>query len=160
MDLSDLLYFYMGGNYNVLRLGSVVHSMGSLDYIPPIRYPQELLQAGPDEVAGLLKAIAQESPYENLVVDVGSSGRLALPVLELCSVVYMPVKEDSISRAKLEEFDGYLEESGSREIKRRIQRLKLPNMGAVGRREPYFEQLLWGDLGDYARQLLRGGVRQ
>ena len=160
MDLSDLLYFYMGGNYNVLRLGSVVHSMGSLDYIPPIRYPQELSQAGPDEIAGLLRAIAQESPYENVVVDVGSAGRAALPVLELCSVIYMPGKEDRISRAKLEEFDGYLEESGNREIKRRIQKMKLPNLGAAGRREPYFEQLLWGDLGDYVRQLLRGGIKQ
>lgn len=157
MDLSDLLYFYMGGSYNLLRLGSVVHSMGPLEYVPPIRYPQELSQAGPEEVAGLLRAIAEESPYENIVVDAGNSGRTALPVLDLCSVIYMPVKEDPISRAKMEEFDRYLEEAGNKALQERIQRLKLPYQGAMGRREPYFEQLLWSDLGDYVRRLLKRG---
>lgn len=58
-DLSDLLYFYNGGSYNSLRLSSVVHTMGELDYIPPVRYPEDLDQAGEEAIAGLIRAIAR-----------------------------------------------------------------------------------------------------
>ena len=68
----------------------------------------------------------------------------------------MPVKEDGISSAKLEEFEEYLERSGNLELKERIRRIKLPYHSSLGRRESYMEQLLWGELGDYTRQLLKG----
>ena len=38
----------------------------------------------------------------------------------------------------------------------RIRKLKLPYHSTFGKRESYMEQLLWGELGDYVRQLLRG----
>lgn len=159
-DLSDLLYFYCGGNYNLLRLNTVVHTMDSLDYIPPVRYPEDLEQAGAEKLAGLIKTIAEESTYDTVVVDVGSCKRTAVEVMKLCQVVYMPVKEDSVSLAKLEEFERYLERSGSDMLKEKIRKLKLPYHSCFGRKENYLEQLLWGELGDYTRQLLRGERRR
>lgn len=156
--LSDLLYFYNGGTYNMLRLNSVVHAMDSLDYVPPVRYPEDLTQAGAGQLAGLLQTVAENSPYEVLVVDAGNFKKEILQVLALCEVIYMPVKEDSISLAKLEEFDRYLEQSGNGAVRERIRRLKLPYHSCFGRKENYLEQLLWGELGDYTRQLLRGGA--
>lgn len=158
--LSDLLYFYCGGSFHPLRLSSAVYAMEGLDYIPPVRYPEDLEQAGPEQIGGLLKAIAAESAYETLVVDVGSCKRTAVEVLKLSSLVYMPVKEDSVSRAKLEEFDRYLERSGNGFLQEKIRRLKLPYHSCFGRQENYLDQLLWGELGDYTRQLLRCGVRR
>lgn len=158
--LSDLLYFYCGGNYNLLRLNSVVYTLESLDYIPPVRYPEDLEQAGAERIAGLLQAIAEESAYETLVVDVGSCKRTAVELLKLCMAVYMPVKEDSVSLAKLEEFEHYLERSGNGMLKEKIRRLKLPYHSCFGRKENYLEQLLWGELGDYTRQLLHGELRR
>lgn len=152
---SDLLYFYCSGNYSSLRLSSVIHGMDGLDYIPPVRYPEDLEQAGAEQVAGLLQTIARESTYEMLVVDVGSLKRTALEVLKLCDIIYQPVKEDGVSQAKLEEFERYLEQSGNQELKERIQRLKLPYHSSFGRKENYLEQLLWGELGDYTRKLLK-----
>ena len=67
------------------------------------------------------------------------------------------MKEDSLSLAKLEEFDQYLELSGNGELQERIYRLKLPYHSCFGRKENYLEQLVWGELGDYTRKLLRGG---
>lgn len=162
-DLSDLLYFYCSGTYHLLRLNAVVHSMDGLDYIPPVRYPEDLEQAGADKLAGLLKAIAAESNYECILVDMGSCRRAAAEIMELCQIVYMPIKEDSVSIAKLEEFDHYLERSGKEGLKEKIRRLKLPYHSSFGRKENYLEQLLWGELGDYTRKLLyeeaKGGRR-
>ena len=135
-DLSDLLYFYNGGSYNSLRLSSVVHTMGELDYIPPVRYPEDLDQAGEEAIAGLIRAIAGESAYDTLVVD-------------------MPIREDPVSLAKLKELEQYFSQTGNGMLRERIKRLKLPYHGSFGRGD-YIDQLLWGELGDYVRQLLRG----
>lgn len=158
-DLSDLLYFYSQGSYNLLRLNSVIHSIDALDYVPPVRYPEDLAQTDTGQIAGLIEKISGESGYDNIILDIGSYGRFALGLMQLCSVVYMPVKEDSVSLAKLEEFEHYLEVSGNSAVKDRIKKLKLPYHSSFGRRENYLEQLLWGELGDYVRQLLRGGKR-
>lgn len=158
-DLSDLMYYYNQGTYNVLRLNSVLHSMGELDYIPPARYPEDLAQMGAEQMAGLIRRIAEESTYETVILDMGNYGRKVFPLLHACTVVYMPVKEDSVSMAKLEEFYQHMDSSGNGELKEKIKKLKLPYHSSFGRRENYLEQLLWGELGDYVRQLLKGGPR-
>lgn len=158
-DLSDLMYYYSQGTLNSLRLNSVVHSIGGLDYIPPARYPEDLAQMKAEQMAGLLLKAAGESAYETVIVDVGNYGRNVIPLLKICEAVYMPVKDDSVSLAKLEEFFEYLEHSGNMEIKERLHKLKLPYHSSFGRRDNYLEQLLWGELGDYVRQLLKGGIK-
>lgn len=156
-DLSDLLYFYSHGNYNLLRLNSVVHSIENLDYIPPVRYPEDLAQTEPEQLTGLIEKIAGEGGYENLILDIGSYGKFALSLMRLCSVIFMPVKEDSVSLAKLEAFQSYLDVSGNLGLSEKIKKLKLPYHSSFGRKDNYLEHLLWGELGDYVRQLLRGG---
>lgn len=154
-DLSDLLYFYSGGTYNPLRLKGVVHTFGELDYIPPVRYPEDLDQAGEEAIAGLIRTIAGEDAYGTILVDIGNSRRTAVSVMKLCQVIYMPVKEDAVSQAKLEEFEHYLDQTGNRGLKDRLKRLKLPYHASFGAGGNYLDQLLWGELGDYTRQLLR-----
>ena len=46
--------------------------------------------------------------------------------------------------------------AGQEKVLDRIRKLKLPYHSTFGKRESYMEQLLWGELGDYVRQLLRG----
>lgn len=156
MGLSDVLYLYKQGAYNWMRLKSMVYNWGNMDYIPPVRYAEDLSQVSPDEMAMLIDRISRESGYDKVVVDVGQMGRGALPVLSVCDVVYMPIREDMVSAAKLEEFDEYLEEADDGSVRDRIQRLRLPSPARIGRREGYLEQLLYGEMGDYVRQLLKG----
>ena len=108
-------------------------------------------------MAHLIDRIAREGGYKKIVVDVGQMGRGALSLLSICDAVYMPVKDDLVSMAKLEEFEEYLGEADQTDVKGRIQRLKLPENSTVLRGENYMEQLLWGELGDYVRRLLNGG---
>ena len=156
MGLSDVLYLYKQGAYNWMRLKSMVYNWGNMDYIPPVRYAEDLSQVSPDEMAMLIDRISRESGYDKVVVDVGQMGRGALPVLSVCDVVYMPIREDMVSAAKLEEFDEYLEEADDGSVRDRIQRLRRPSPARIGRREWYLEQLLYGELGVYVRQLLKG----
>ena len=116
---------------------------------------EALEQAGEEAIAGLIRAIAGESAYDTLVVDIGSGRRTALSVMKLCRVIYMPIREDPVSLAKLKELEQYFSQTGNGMLRERIKRLKLPYHGSFGRGD-YIDQLLWGELGDYVRQLLRG----
>lgn len=155
-NLSDILYYYRQGSYNWMRFSSCVYTWGGLDYIAPVRYPEDLLQIGPEDTARLLERIAGESGYEVMVIDIGQAGKHSISILDICQVIFMPVKEDCISVAKLEEFDQYLEISGKSCLQDKIKRLKLPYHISFGKKESYMEQLVWGELGDYVRHLLKG----
>lgn len=155
-DLSDLLYLYRQGEYHWLKLKSMIYSWEKLDYIPPVRYGEDLNQAQPRDIAMLTDRIARECGYQRVIVDVGQMGREAVPLLEICDVVYMPVRGDFVSRAKTEEFEEYLEEAGEGEIRERIHKLKLPYGSAFDKQGNYLEQLMWGKLGDYVRQMVNG----
>ena len=91
------------------------------------------------------------------LLEIGKQKSLAVRCVSETDAVYMPVKDDLVSMAKLEEFEEYLGEADQTDVKGRIQRLKLPENSTVLRGENYMEQLLWGELGDYVRRLLNGG---
>lgn len=155
-DLADVLYFYKQGNVGMLKLQSVIHHLGQMDYIPPVRYPEDLDQIEAEEMAEMLDQIAKEGGYERLILDVGNYGRQAEKLLEVCDVIYMPVREDGMSVSKLQEMEAYLKHSGHQQILEKTVRLKLPFHSNFGRKENYVEQLLWGELGDYVRQIIKG----
>ena len=154
-DLSDVIYLYRQQACSWLRLKAAVYSWGDLDYIPPVRYGEDLNQADPEEMARLIRMLAADSGYEKILVDVGQMGKGALPILRICDAIYMPVRDDYISMAKVEEFETYLKAAGGDRVLERIRKLRLPHQGLQVRRENYMEQLLWGELGDYVRRLLR-----
>lgn len=151
--LADLVDCFRHGSYNHLRLGSMVYNWGGLDYVPPVAYLEDLADIQGMELAGLISRIAGEGIYSAIVVDFGHFYDDVEQLLNLCSVIYVPTKEDVVSAARLEEWKAYLEVSGRMELWDRVRMLKLPNSAAQVRRENYLEQLLWGELGDFARQL-------
>ncbi len=155
-DFSDVIYYFSQGGCNWARLKSLVYSWDNLDYILPVRYPEDLCQISSEDMARLLDQLAGEGIYEVIVVDLGQFGKKAVDVLEVCSGIYMPVKQDWVSAAKVQEFEEYMLASGHGGLMERIQKLKLPYHSSFGGQKNYLEQLLWGELGDYVRQLLKG----
>ena len=133
-DLSDVFYLYRQGDFNWLKLKSLILSHGNVDYIPPAAYGEDLDQAQPEEIAGLLKQIGTESGYERIVVDMGHMGKGALELFAACDVVYMPVLDDPVSTAKLEDFETYLKEAGHKGMEEKIQKLHLPEIKTALRR--------------------------
>lgn len=156
-DLSDALYFFRQGEFDVMRLRSMVYTLNHMDYVQPVQYPEDLEQVGGEDAALLLEKLAAECGYDHVVVDVSRNFRNLSPILEECDVIYMPVREDAASAARLEEFEHYLQVTGRENLRKKLCRLRLPRMSNLFRRETYLEQLLWGELGDFVRQLLSGG---
>ena len=68
----------------------------------------------------------------------------------------MPVKEDMISQAKLKEFEKYVDRFGNKGLKEKFHKIHVPLMTGTKRMEHFPQELLWGDMGDFVRGLLKG----
>lgn len=154
--LSDLLYYFKHYILDRIKLSSVTYSIGELDYIPPVRYPEDLCETNARELVRLLRHVSGIGNYQTMVVDLGVMGKLAADILSACDAVYMPTLEDAVSQAKIGEFEHYLELSGRDALKEKLQKLALPPLTILPGGGSWTEQLLWGELGDYTRTLLRG----
>lgn len=153
-SLSDLLYYYRQGEYNQLKLGSALYNWGGLDYVPPAAYAEDLAEIQGEELAGMVKAIARDGIYEVILVDIGNLGRDAGALLEISETIYVPIKDDCVSMAKIEMWKAYLEKSGKGNLLERVCKLRLPMPKGNMQPENYLEQLLWGEMGKYARNLI------
>ncbi|MBQ8184485.1 MAG: hypothetical protein IJ036_01720 [Lachnospiraceae bacterium] len=126
-NLGDLLYFLKKGKQGFLyKLKSVTESLGRLDYIVPVRSPEDLLSVMEEEWEELLERLISEGEYECLVLDFSDCIQGLPALLEKCSRVYMPVREDGISRAKLKQFEDVLEMRGFERLRDSIRKVKLP----------------------------------
>lgn len=155
-DMSDLLYYYKQGRFHALRLNPIVYYLGDMAWIPPLRYPDDYSQVTAAEMADFLMQILNVSVYETIVLDIGNFDRQVLPILEICQVVYMPVKEDMISQAKVKEFEAYIERFGNKGLKEKFHKIHVPMLTGTRRMEHFPQELLWGDMGDFVRGLLKG----
>lgn len=152
-DLSDLLYYSSSGGYSSSRLAAIVHTMNGLDYVPPVHFPEDLDFSRADALPGLIRKIAAESAYRNIVIDVGKTRKMTVPILECCNVIFMPERRDAVSQAKIAEFDRYLAESGNRQVAEKIRKITIPRVKCSGG-QGYFDYLLWNGMGKFARGLL------
>lgn len=154
--LSDLLYYRRLGEYSRVKLETVLYSWGELDYVPPAAYAEDMADVNGEELAGLTEEIAEDGRYRSIVLDVGSLGRHAEPLLELCETVYTPVREDCVSAAKLEEWRQYLLRSGRGKLLDKVQTLRLPAPRGIMQPETWLERLVWGPMGEFVHRLLSG----
>lgn len=158
--LSDILYYFRLGEYSRLRLGSVIYSWNDLDYVPPVAYAEDLKDVTGEELAKLVAAIARDGGYDTILLDLGHFGKGMEPLLELCRIIYMPVLGDGMSAAKVEEWKAYLEVSGRAHLWEKAEPLELPVLRMSVSVERYLEELLWGEMGDYVRNLVRGKTQE
>ena len=125
-------------------------------WIPPIRIPQDYAQLTAQEMADLMERILREGNYTTLVLDIGDYGRDTLPLLEKCQVVYAPIREKPFSSEKMSDVEEYLETTGNNAVAEKIQKIHVPMVTGGRRMEHFPQELLWGDMGDFVRSLLKG----
>lgn len=155
-DLADLLYFARLGSGNlVYRLGSLIHRLGNLDYIPPAFCPEDLRSIRPPEWGQLVRDLAEYSAYDVIILDIGPAVCGVLDILRLCTRIFMPVREDCVSAAKINQYEKNLKQQNALEVLDKTRKLKLPFRGSLGTGKSHAEQLIWGELGDYVRRIVR-----
>ncbi|MGN0298169.1 MAG: hypothetical protein ACI4C1_03115 [Lachnospiraceae bacterium] len=153
-DLSDAVFYQQQGSLEN-KLTSIVCTVGQMDYIPPVRCSEDLWSMDRNIFLECLHTLMDAGCYDTIVFDMGEGfGRPEL-LLPLCHLIYMPIKEDPVSMCRMEEFEETMRSKGYEVVLEKIQKIILPYYHCFDQKQLYVEQLLWGELGDYVRNLLK-----
>lgn len=154
--LSDLLYYIRQENNNLIyKMGGMVQSMQNLDFIPPASSPMDIQSTTYDEWIRLFDMIVHESSYEILILDLSDCIQELFRVLGYCDRIYLPIRTDIISSAKITQFEQQLTIWGFSRLLETIRKIRLPFHTTNRTGTSYFEELIWSELGDFVRELIR-----
>lgn len=152
-DLSDLIYFARQKEGNlVYKLNGVIQTFQNLDFVPPSFSPGDLRDVSCGEWLQFIEEILACGEYELMILDIGTQIDDLFRLLSCCSRIYMPVLEDTISRAKLLQFEKNAAAMEYLGVLEKVKRLHLPTWHQPEGRIP--ESLVPGELGTYIRRLL------
>lgn len=156
-SLSDLLYF-LRQRRGLLpeRLCGMAVTVDKLDLIPPVRAPADLTAVSVEDWQYLFETLRCGSGYEAVALDIGDSPQPVEKLLGMCSRVYVPTLLGERSRIKLSRFLDFVKANGRPELTPELVLLDLPQVKPAGTEETWAEQLLWGEMGDYVRRVLKG----
>ncbi|MBO6132985.1 MAG: hypothetical protein J6P05_01470 [Lachnospiraceae bacterium] len=128
MDLSDLL-FYVGQKKKNFpcKLASMVIKSGELDLIPPAVSPSDLRSVSPDMWIQFFNEI-MNCEYSKVIIDFGEAADGIYEVLKGCYRIYMPIKEDLVSKAKLEQYEACLRIMECAEIMDKTEKILFPKI--------------------------------
>lgn len=125
-DITDALYYFRQQRDSGLeRILGMIRQMDSFSYIPPAFYEEDIKSVDGQEWETFLKLIEEKSGYEEIILDVGDAVRGIGRILNLCDEIFMPIKEDLFSQAKLSEGMEALTASGFGELKERMVQVRI-----------------------------------
>lgn len=157
-NLSDLLYFLRQDNASIVhKLSGMIQSVQNLDFVPPALAPMDIQCTDVKEWLRLIDSIVSESAYEVLILDLGDCVQELYQILDVCTKVYVPVRGDSVSMAKLAQFENLLRMWDYENVLEKLQKIKPPFYSTNRTGKGYIEELAWSEMGDYVRQLQRRG---
>lgn len=149
-DLADLLYFLNTDRDKFgLRMQSMVQHKGMLDYIPPMKSGQNLLHITTGEWMQLLQNITAMGEYEYIVLDLSESIQGLFELLRNCNKVFTLVKEDTVARCKLLQYEQMLELYEYGDVLQKTHRCHFPHIHKV---PTEIEQYTKGELWEYVKR--------
>ena len=155
-NLSDLLYYVRQDNQNLIhKMNGMIQTVNNLDYIPPVQMPADIRGTAWQVWEHLLGMLVQDSSYEVIVLDIGSEVDENFQLLDLCKRIYMPVLSDAISLCKIAQFENLVRIWDFPQILEKTVKMTLPFHVSAEISPAYVEQLMWSELGDYVRELIR-----
>ena len=155
-NMADLIYFLRQNKSNFLyRLNSMVQKCGSMDYIPACESYVDFCQITVKEWGKLLHLIRSQSTYDVVILDMGTSAGHALEILRQCDGIYVPVKQDLISKGKVDQWERYVQILDGMDILELAQKLELPPDGTGLTDKSELFMLSERDLGKFIRDLLK-----
>ena len=154
--LGDLLYYQrLGSEQLITKMGSIVQSVNNLDYLPPVLSMEDIQSTTAQEWISLLQQIIDYSNYDVVILDLSDSVSQLYKVLEQCTRIYMPIRADPVSQAKIHQFEHTLQVWEKQMVLDRIRKIKLPYHRNSKTGIGYMDDLVWSELGDYVREMLR-----
>lgn len=154
--LGELLYYVRQRDTGfTVKLNSMIQSVGALDFIPPVHCAEDIRDISWDDWEYFLRELMIHSTYEVIILDIGNGADGVFAMLDMCSRVYMPVRADVMSQCKLRQFENQLKLRDYGQVITRLEELHLNFHSGGNTGVGYLEQLPYGPIGDYIRDMLR-----
>lgn len=154
-DISDLIYFARQKEVGfIYKLNSVIQTFHELQYIPPALSPADIRDVSGREWIDFLQEIVAYGEYDVLILDLSEQVDEFFQILLNCDRIYMPVLEDTVSEAKLNQFDKLVHMLDMEEILEKTRKLKLPVQPLLRENGDIVQQLVWGEMGNFVRRML------
>lgn len=132
-DLGEVLYYMKQDMKQIsMRLSSFTKQRNGYDYVEPIHMSKELRMITGEEWQGFLKEIQERSGYEVVILDLDSCVQGLLDILEMCTKVYMPVREVVGGQEKRIQFMENLKLLQRQALEDKIMGIQLPNYQGDG----------------------------
>lgn len=149
-DISDLMYYFECAREKLsYRIESMVETVNGLDFIPPAQLYQNLAGIRGEQWIDLFHEMEKATEYEFLILDL-TEGILDLwDVLRSCDHVYTISRDDSLARAKIEQYEKALESMNYGDVSAKTVKWKLPIFKELPAR---FEELTYGELAAYIKR--------
>lgn len=159
--IGDLIYYIRQGSPNLFyKMSSMVQSVNNLDYLPPSLSPMDIQNTSYEEWMILLNEIIKNSSYETIILDLGDGVSDLYTLLNECTKVYMPIRNDVMSSSKVQHFEHLLTMGNYEDMLRKIRKIKLPYHHVQKRGKAYMDELMWSEMGDYVKELIRRDKRK
>ena len=158
--IGDLIYYIRQGSANLFyKMSGMVQSVNNLDYLPPSLSPLDIQNTSYEEWMILINEIAKNSNYETIILDLGDGVADLYALLNECTKIYMPIRNDVMSVSKVKHFEHLLTMWNYEEVLKKIQKIKLPYHHVQKTGKAYMDELIWSEMGDYVKGLIRKGKR-
>lgn len=155
--LSDILYYARQQNSGIVyKIAGMVQTIQNLDFLPPALFPMDIQTTKYEEWLWLFRQLEQNSSYEVLILDLGDAVCDLYQLLDHCTEIYVPIRQDVISMAKIAQFEQTLQLWDSASVMEKIRKIRIPFCAAGKTGKAWVEELAWSELGDYVRKLLHG----
>lgn len=157
--LSDLLYFLRQEEENIsIRLNGMIQTLNNLDFVPPAMSPMDIQHTTLSQWIQLLQEIINYSNYEVIILDLGDGVMDLYQLLEQCTKIYVPIRTDMISQAKIAQFENLIRIWDCTKVLEKMKKIKLPYHRTVKAGVGYLDDLIWSELGDFVKELLRNEI--
>ena len=159
--IGDLIYYVRQGSPNLFyKMSSMVQSVNNLDYLPPPLSPMDIQNTTYDEWMTLLNEIIKNSSYETIILDLGDGVSDLYALLNECTKIYMPIRNDVMSTSKVRHFEHLMDMWNYNEVIKKTQKIKLPYHHVQKTGKAYMDELIWSEMGDYVKELIRKEKRK
>ena len=151
-DMADLLYFLNAEKEKFqLRMQSMLQRAGNLDYIPPMKSGQNLLDVTADEWIRLLQNMMETGEYEYIILDLSESMQGLFDILRICNKVFTLTQEDRVAQCKLMQYEEVLRLYEYEDVLGKTCKCSIPK---ISRMPGELEQYTKGELAKYVRKQL------
>ena len=152
-NMIDLLYYYECERDRLsLRIPLLVHHFCGLDILPPAEAGPDSYDRNGNRWTDVFDAVSQATDYEYLILDLSDSMSGLTDVLGYCDRIFTMVKNDTISQAKLAQYERWMTGHDMADVMGKTVKLKFPEFTDIPDRP---DMLTHSELASYVSAIVK-----